>query len=176
MVGVSAACKTVTSPTPHRVLAAQHILLKGGDADTRAAAAEAIKAQIEAGETTFEKAAREFSECPSRAEVNFSPAHDATSLPCLSPPRNLLTGRGIALQTPAGSLGQFGPGKMVQEFDDYVFDKTCAPRAPRMHSQRTGYTPHRPVVTPSPPLVVRGGTGRRLAPSVSSRRSSAHTL
>ena len=66
---------------------AQHILLKGGDADTRAAAAEAIKGQIESGATTFEKAAREFSECSSKTAA------------------------------PAGSLGLFEPGKMVPEFD-----------------------------------------------------------
>ena len=71
---------------------AQHILLKGGDIDARTVAAEAIKTKIEAGETTFEAAAREFSECSSRAE------------------------------TPAGSLGTFGPGKMVAAFDAYVFN------------------------------------------------------
>ena len=64
-------------------VAAQHILLKGGDIDARTVAAEAIKTKIEAGETTFEAAAREFSECSSRAE------------------------------TPAGSLGTFGPGKLT---------------------------------------------------------------
>jgi parvulin-like peptidyl-prolyl isomerase len=75
-----------------RTAKAQHILLKGGDVDTRAAAAEAIMAQINNGEITFEKAAREFSECSSKTAV------------------------------PAGSLGQFEPGKMVPEFDKYVFD------------------------------------------------------
>ena len=64
-------------------VAAQHILLKGGDIHARTVAAEAIKTKIEAGETTFEAAAREFSECSSRAE------------------------------TPAGSLGTFGPGKLT---------------------------------------------------------------
>ena len=75
-----------------RTAKAQHILLKGGDVDTRAAAAEAIMGSITSGETTFEKAAREFSECSSKTAV------------------------------PAGSLGQFEPGKMVPEFDKYVFD------------------------------------------------------
>lgn len=70
---------------------AQHILLKGGDEDTRAAAAEAILGQINSGEITFEKAAREFSECSSKTA------------------------------TPAGSLGLFEPGKMVPEFDAYCF-------------------------------------------------------
>ena len=73
-------------------VAAQHILLKGGDIDARSVAAEAIKTKIEAGETTFEAAAREFSECSSRAE------------------------------TPAGSLGTFEPGTMVAAFDAYVFN------------------------------------------------------
>jgi len=73
---------------------AQHILLKGGDVDTRTAAAQTILEEIESGKTTFEAAAKQYSECPSRAE------------------------------TPSGSLGQFSPGKMVQEFDDYIFDKT----------------------------------------------------
>uniref|UniRef100_A0A7S3BIS7 Peptidyl-prolyl cis-trans isomerase n=1 Tax=Haptolina ericina TaxID=156174 RepID=A0A7S3BIS7_9EUKA len=75
---------------------AQHILLKGGDEDTRAAAAETIKGQIESGELTFEAAAKQFSECPSRAEM------------------------------PAGSLGQFSPGKMVAEFDEYIFNPKSA--------------------------------------------------
>lgn len=75
---------------------AQHILLKGGDADSRSAAADTIKAQIEAGELSFEKAAKQFSECPSRAE------------------------------NPAGSLGQFSPGKMVAEFDEYIFNPKSA--------------------------------------------------
>ncbi|KAL1527252.1 hypothetical protein AB1Y20_015928 [Prymnesium parvum] len=74
-----------------RKATAQHILLKGGDAEARAAAAEAIKAQIEAGKLTFEGAAQQFSECPSSAQV------------------------------PAGSLGQFSPGRMVAEFDEFVF-------------------------------------------------------
>ena len=73
---------------------AQHILLKGGDADTRAAAAEAIMKDINAGTTTFEKAAREFSECASKKS------------------------------NPAGSLGLFEPGKMVPEFDAYCFAET----------------------------------------------------
>lgn len=73
-------------------VSAQHILLKGGDIDARNVAAEAIKTKIETGETTFEAAAREFSECSSRAE------------------------------TPAGSLGTFEPGKMVAAFDAYVFN------------------------------------------------------
>merc|ERR1719201_3089580 len=75
---------------------AQHILLKGGDEDTRAAAAETIKEQIESGELTFEAAAKKFSECPSRAEK------------------------------PSGTLGQFSPGKMVAEFDAYVFNPESA--------------------------------------------------
>ena len=49
---------------------------------------------------SFEDAARQFSECPSRAE------------------------------TPAGSLGSFAPGKMVAEFDAYIFNPTCAVPAP----------------------------------------------
>ena len=73
---------------------AQHILLKGGDMDTRAAAAEAIRGQIMGGELTFEKAAREFSECSSKSAV------------------------------PAGSLGRFEPGKMVPEFDAYCFSES----------------------------------------------------
>lgn len=80
-------------------VAAQHILFKGGDEDERAIAAEAIKGKIEAGEITFEDAARAYSECSSRAE------------------------------TPAGSLGLFEPGKMVAEFDDYVFNPRYAPPA-----------------------------------------------
>ena len=77
-------------------VAAQHILFKGGDEDERAIAAEAIKGKIEAGAMSFEDAARQFSECPSRAE------------------------------TPAGSLGSFAPGKMVAEFDAYIFNPMCA--------------------------------------------------
>jgi len=73
---------------------AQHILLKGGDTDTRAAAAEAIMGQISNGEITFEKAAREFSECSSKTA------------------------------SPAGSLGLFEPGKMVPEFDAYCFSES----------------------------------------------------
>ena len=75
-----------------RAATAQHILLKGGDADTRQAAAEAIQTSIINGETTFSQAARDFSECSSKTAV------------------------------PPGSLGQFEPGKMVPEFDAYVFD------------------------------------------------------
>ena len=82
LTSASAQCSSSPAAMP-RAVAAQHILLKGGDIDARTVAAEAIKTKIEAGETTFEAAAREFSECSSRAE------------------------------TPAGSLGTFGPGKLT---------------------------------------------------------------
>ena len=91
LTSASAQCSSSPAAMPPTV-AAQHILLKGGDIDARSVAAEAIKTKIEAGDTTFEAAAREFSECPSRAE------------------------------TPAGSLGTFEPGKMVAAFDAYVFN------------------------------------------------------
>ena len=91
LASASVQCSSSPTAMPPTV-AAQHILLKGGDIDARSVAAEAIKTKIEAGDTTFEAAAREFSECPSRAE------------------------------TPAGSLGTFEPGKMVAAFDAYVFN------------------------------------------------------
>ena len=104
---VQATCERTDSPHTHlRGVAAQHILFKGGDEDERAAAAEAIKGKIEAGEMTFEAAAQQFSECSSRA------------------------------QSPAGSLGQFQPGKMVPEFDEYIFNPACARPRLTLHDTR----------------------------------------
>ena len=50
-----------------------------------------LQAQINAGETTFEVAASEFSQCPSGKQ--------------------------------GGDLGSFGPGMMVPEFDQVVFNE-----------------------------------------------------
>merc|ERR1740133_845979 len=53
LTSASAQCSSSPAAMPPTV-AAQHILLKGGDIDARSVAAEAIKTKIEAGDTTFE--------------------------------------------------------------------------------------------------------------------------
>jgi len=63
---------------------AKHILVDSAEK------AESIKKEIEAGDKTFEEAAKEYSSCPSSQK--------------------------------GGSLGEFGRGQMVKEFEDAAFD------------------------------------------------------
>mmetsp|Transcript_4837 Transcript_4837/g.14659 ORF Transcript_4837/g.14659 Transcript_4837/m.14659 type:complete len:159 (+) Transcript_4837:42-518(+) len=68
-----------------RRVRASHILVKSEDE------CQTIKTRIDAGETDFAEAAKEFSKCPSAKN--------------------------------GGSLGAFGPGKMVPQFDEVCFDE-----------------------------------------------------